>query len=83
MTDGKDPGAGRYEAEALGREASEEARLSIGEARSEGDYGVAWKFARERIAVLIQLGLVETADPEAALTFERIVRIAREADRTE
>ncbi len=71
---------GAYGAEGLAAEIDGEARRSIQAARSGDDHNGAWKIARERITVLLSLGVVESADDGGALTFEKIVRLAREAD---
>ena len=77
---GSSDGAGgrRYRAEELAGEISREARELAELAREEDDYNAAWRIARERIGVLLQLGVVD-ASGVCGVTFEEIARLADEA----
>ena len=76
-------GGSEFDAGVLGAQALREAEQCIEGCRKKNDHTGAWKVAKERVGVLLSLGLVETGDPEAAMTFERIVRLASEADSDE
>ena len=70
--------AGRFAAEELAEELSREASDLAGMA--EDDYGGAWRIAKERIGVLMQLGVVDGSGP-GGVTFEEIVRLAEESSK--
>ena len=79
MSDGgAPPEAGQYRAEELADELTREAATSVDRAREKDDYVSAWRIARDRVAALVQLGVVEADGSTAGMTFEEIVRLADE-----